>query len=392
MTHSRLLGRADHPLSVVLLLAAIVTAPLMSRADVADDEMRARSLVQELGNGSFVTRKRAMNNLVKMGLPALAALEVGAASPNREISYRCQRVLIVVRDLDLQRRLVLFLRDDEPAKYKLPGWTQFESWVGNSAESRQVFVAMQKADAPLMLEMSGKGRGLPEMTRSRLLSVQRRSREPGGLGIGITSAILFAAADERVPITQDVASRVYRLAIDTRVRGMIGGDDGAGKIMRALLVRCLRRQKNTDPYPALLVSMQYEFKEALTFGKRVLTAGQRSASARKMALLAINRFGNAEDIAKVEPLLEDKSVVSVPGRKQGTKLQVRDIALATLLTLAKLDHKTHGFPHVRLDQLQRFDVSSLEFASDGDRQAALDRWAKDKPPAGKPGPGGDARP
>ncbi|MFP6617794.1 MAG: hypothetical protein VB877_00495, partial [Pirellulaceae bacterium] len=209
MTYSRLLGRVYRPLSVVLLLAAIVTGPMVGRSDVADEQMRARSLVQELGNGSFVTRKRAMNNLVKMGLPALAALEAGATSSNREISYRCQRVLIVVRDLDLQRRLVLFLRDDDPAKYKLPGWTQFERWVGNSPESRQVFVAMQKADAPLMLEMAGKGRGLPEMTRSRLLSVQRRSRQPGELGIGITSAILFAVADERVPITQELASRVY---------------------------------------------------------------------------------------------------------------------------------------------------------------------------------------
>ncbi|MCP3693955.1 MAG: hypothetical protein GY917_17255, partial [Planctomycetaceae bacterium] len=119
-----------------------------------------------------------MNDLVKIGLPALAALEAGVDSPNREISYRCQRVLIVVRDLDLQRRLVLFLRDANPAKYKLPGWTRFERWVGNSAESRQVFVAMQKADAALMLAIAGNGRGLSELTRSRLLSVQRRSREP----------------------------------------------------------------------------------------------------------------------------------------------------------------------------------------------------------------------
>ncbi|MEO2022149.1 MAG: hypothetical protein ABGX05_10000, partial [Pirellulaceae bacterium] len=378
---------------VLLLLAAIVTGPMVGRGDVADDRMRAKSLVQELGNGSFVTRKRAMNNLVKMGLPALAALEAGATSPNREISYRCQRVLIVVRDLDLQRRLVLFLRDDDTAKYKLPGWTQFEGWVGNSPETRQVFVAMQKADAPLMLEMSGKGSGLPEMIRSRLLSVQRRGRlHPGELGIGMTSAILFAVADERVPITQELASRVYGMAIDTRVRGLLGGDDGAARTMRVLLARGLRRQQDTDPYPALMVSMQYELKEALTFAKRVLAVGKRSANARKMALLGINRFGNAEDIARVEPLLEDKSVVPLPGRKQEVKLQVRDIALATLLTLAKLDHKTHGFAHVRLDQLHRFDVSSLQFASDGDRQAALDRWAKEKPSAGKTGAAGDARP
>ncbi|MFP6621158.1 MAG: hypothetical protein VB877_17575, partial [Pirellulaceae bacterium] len=178
----------------------------------------------------------------------------------------------------------------------------------------------------------------------------------------------------------------------TRVRGLIGGDDGAARTMRVLLARGLRRQQDTDPYPALLVSMQYELKEALTFAKRVLVVGKRSANARKMALLGINRFGNAEDIARVEPLLEDKSVVPLPGRKQEVKLQVRDIALATLLTLAKLDHKTHGFPHVRLDELHRFDVSSLQFASDGDRQAALDRWAKEKPSAGKPGPAGAARP
>ena len=380
------LPRSQHRLPCLMwigvLLALWVGGPWVVRADVAEEQMRARSLVQELGNGSFVIRKRAMNDLVKIGLPALAALEAGVDSPNREISYRCQRVLIVVRDLDLQRRLVLFLRDANPAKYKLPGWSRFESWVGNSAESRQVFVAMQKADAALMLEIAGNGRGLSELTRSRLLSVQRRSREPGDLGIGVTSAILFAVADERVPITQEVASRVYGLAIDTRVRGLIGGDDGAARTMRVLLARCLRRQEKTDPYPALLVSMQYELEEALVFATRVLAAGKRSANARKMALLAINRFGNAAHAAQVQPLLEDKSILSSPGGEQRVKVQVRDIALATLLTLAKLDHKTHGFPHVRIDQLKRFDVSSLEFASDGDRQAALDKWEKIKPPAG----------
>jgi hypothetical protein len=170
------------------------------------------------------------------------------------------------------------------------------------------------------------------------------------------------------------------LAIDTRVRALIGGDDGAAKTMRVLLARCLRRQEKTDPYPALLVSMQYELEEALTFARRVLAAGKRSSNARKMALLAINRFGNAGHRAQVQPLLEDKSILPSPGGEQRVKVQVRDIALATLLTLSKLDHKTHGFPHVRIDQLRRFDVSSLEFASDGDRQAALDQWEKLKPP------------
>ena len=151
--------------------------------------------------------------------------------------------------------------------------------------------------------------------------------------------------------------------------------------MRVLLARCLRRQEKTDPYPALLVSMQYELEEALMFATRVLAAGKRSANVRKMALLAINRFGNASHSAQVQPLLEDKSILSSPGGEQRVKIQVRDIALATLLTLAKLDHKTHGFPHVRIDQLERFDVSSLEFASEGDRQAALDKWEKLKPPA-----------
>ena len=127
------------------------------------------------------------------------------------------------------------------------------------------------------------------------------------------------------------------------------------------------------------------------FATRVLAVAKRSSNARKMALLAINRFGNATHISQVESLLKDKSVLPAAGGQQRVKVQVRDIALATLLTLARLDHKTHGFPPARLDQLKRFDVSSLEFASDGDRQAALDKWEKVRPPAaakpeGAPGP------
>jgi hypothetical protein len=66
--------------------------------------------------------------------------------------------------------------------------------------------------------------------------------------------------------------------------------------------------------------------------------------------------------------------------------------LATAITLAGEDHVKCGFPHARKSELQSFDVSSLEFPSDGDRQAAISAWKKRRPSKADEDPATDGRP
>jgi len=379
--------RPQRPARYLVMLAWLLLASLSTPAEVlavddddASPEARAEEsqrLVQELGSRSFLKRKQAMNELVKIGLPALKALEDGSLSPNREISYRCDRVLLVVRELDLQRRLLAFLRDPDPDKYKLPGWRLFHPIAGEGPDSKLVFVEMQKADPELMRTVEGAGKDMAALLLQRLVAASRpRTTAVDSLAVGRTSAILFAASDPRVRVTQQMAAYVHRMVSNSGVRTVMTGNVGTADVMRKLLSRWLQRQRDTDPYVNLLVAMQFDLKESLAFGLKVLEGAKRPSTAQRMALLALNRFGDSKHVQLVERFLTDSSVVSLVSKGDGKriKIQMRDIALATLVTLRKQDHRKFGFPHIRFDSYGNFQLDSLYFASDEDRLDALSKW------------------
>ena len=213
----------------------------------------------------------------------------------------------------------------------------------------------------------------------RLAVVARPTPTPGDpLSVGRTSAILFAAGDPRVPITQVMAAYVHRMVSNPGVRAAMTSDLGTADVMRKLLSRWLRRQRDTDPYVNLLVAAQYDLKESLGFALKVLDGAKRTGTARRVALLSLSRFGDNQHLHVVEPFFTDKSVVRLANRTDGQRvsIQLRDIALATAISLAKKDHRKFGFPHIRFDSYGNFHLDSLHFATDEDRLAAHAQWKK----------------
>ena len=62
-------------------------------------------LIADLGSDEFTVRESATDELTRIGLPAFAALEAAATHPDREVRYRSQRILGLIREHDLKRRL-----------------------------------------------------------------------------------------------------------------------------------------------------------------------------------------------------------------------------------------------------------------------------------------------
>ncbi|MFW6172026.1 MAG: hypothetical protein ACODAD_16180, partial [Planctomycetota bacterium] len=79
----------------------------------------------------------------------------------------------------------------------------------------------------------------------------------------------------------------------------------------------------------------------------------------------------------VESFLDDETpyggTIAVAGKKK-VRTQMRDIALATLVELAKLDHKAFGFSRYRIHPHYVFNTSSLAFESPEKREAAIEKW------------------
>jgi hypothetical protein len=150
--------------AVLLVVAGSQTLAAEKAAPPAANAERIAELVKQLGSDEFTIRESATEALTQIGLPAFAALEAAGKNPDREIRYRSQRILGLIRQLDMQRRLEAFLAGkDEGEGYQLPGWDRFKKTYGDEPQSRTLFVEMQRADAELLRSLEEGPRSAAEM-------------------------------------------------------------------------------------------------------------------------------------------------------------------------------------------------------------------------------------
>jgi hypothetical protein len=131
--------RCQHAIATTMtLLMPLVVVVCASVARLAadtfanDSQAEVASLVAELGAPEFFRRERATEKLLKIGLPAVSLLEQGAGHHDREIRYRCRRILVLVHENDRRNRLDAFVAGSHNEDdLDLPGWSQFASRFGS---------------------------------------------------------------------------------------------------------------------------------------------------------------------------------------------------------------------------------------------------------------------
>ena len=106
---------------LMIALLACLNAAGAAADDLAVAERVAR-LIADLGSEEYTVRERATDELARIGLPAFVALEAAANHADREVRYRSQRVLGIIRRHDNERRLEAFLTGKhDTTDYALPG-------------------------------------------------------------------------------------------------------------------------------------------------------------------------------------------------------------------------------------------------------------------------------
>ena len=137
-------------------------------------------LITELGSEEFTVRESATETLTRIGLPAFTALEAAATHSDREVRYRSQRILGLIREQDLKRRLEAFLSGKEAeGDYPLPGWTRFKKTYGDEAQTRSLFVEMQRAEPDLLRALEEGPRPAADLVTQRWRKCRRRSGSAG---------------------------------------------------------------------------------------------------------------------------------------------------------------------------------------------------------------------
>ena len=111
-----ILARLDRPRCLQVLRALAKRAPaapetrlaeeLLGRASVTMTDARIAELIARLGGRDYADRKRASEALVKIGLPAVAALQKAAADDDAE---RAARAAAALAEIENQGRIAIYL-------------------------------------------------------------------------------------------------------------------------------------------------------------------------------------------------------------------------------------------------------------------------------------------
>lgn len=361
---------------------AVAVAPAADDAQVAE----AAKLVEQLGDEQFSVREQATERLMRMGLPSLKAIEQGSRHVDREIRFRCERILILVRQLEFEKKLEAFLNDKgSGSDVEFPGWDTYRKTYGDSRELRLLFVDMHRAEPDLMGALAKGKAKVVETITTRGAEIQQTMQAFGQeLPLGTVAAMLFVALAGEADTNQQAANIVYNFCHQQSFRNAITG--GKNKdVLRKMLGAWVQRGDEWVSYQGMMMALQYDMPEGLVPAERMLKNDNAQAHMRPYAIVSVAKLGNDTHVPLLEKMLQDQRVCSTwQVNNVNINTQVRDVALAALVHMTKQDFKQYGFDRIQMTQPYLFAPYSVGFDKEDKRAAAMKKWDEFKAAQKKP--------
>jgi hypothetical protein len=338
-----------------------------------------KRLIDQLGHKKFAEREAAARTLLALGLPAFGPLKEAGRHADPEVRFRSAKILAELRQRDFQRRLQAFSANLETSEeYELPGWQEYRRLVGDTRDTRDLFVKMQSDDPRLMQSLEHGPRAAAEMLDHRSLQLLQPFGDQPTLEItlGGAAAFLFLAGRAEVPPSDIGAGGVYRVCVDEEVRSALSGGPYQEPLREMLSTWIGRESSANMEYQKLLLAMQFDLKAGLAPAVQVLEQPGHPPHLRQQAMVAVAKFGDAAHIGLLERYLSDET--QYPQRQlerpKGIQTEMRDVALAALVTLTRQNFQDYGMSHVTAAPSFVFLPQSCGFDSAEARQKALEKW------------------
>lgn len=279
------------------------------RAGVQERNAEAALLVEQLGAEEFSLREQATTRLIELGVTAKKAVEAGKTHPDREIRYRCERILQIVDELDFQRRLTAFTTGRSEG-LDLPAWRRFRSLYGDDGETRSLFVEMQQAEAELMLAIENGPQGVARVADARTMQLQQSQRRAGeATSLGSIAALLFAAVSDNLNLGLQSSYMLVNFCNQASfVEGM--NDPAKSKVLRKMLCEWIKRSEGTVAQQSMFLAMRYDMKEGLIPATRILRNLGEQPFIRQTAMMTVAKLGDATHIHLLEAALADATQIS----------------------------------------------------------------------------------
>ncbi len=337
-------------------------------------------LIAQLGDAKFAARKSAADQLAKIGLPAYQALEDATHDGDREIRYRAEKLLSLIRQNDLNRRLTIFLASlDSPEDRTLPSWSRFKAAFGNSATTRSLFVEMQRAEGELLAQLHNEPRQATELLGKKTLEyasdLNRLSREKGSLPLGQIAAVLFVAGEPDVKPSSNTVALLLQFGTQPVIRELAPLTNTTDKettekvtAVRKLLGTVITRAEGVATQQAVQLAANYDLKEGLAPALKMLEAPGRIRFTIQQSMLLVVKYGDETHLPALEKLFTDNTLLSTSSSGGVRReIQVRDSALAAAVLMTKQQLKDYfSLPsNLNLQQGQGTGIQSTAYLMAG---------------------------
>ena len=374
---------------VVASLCALTAAGQSS--DTSPSSAEIHRWINELGDDSYTVRQAAAERLMAGGFVARSALGEVAEGPDPEIRAAARRLVALIDQNEFSRRLAEFAADvDGRRGITLPGWKEFGMLLGQDEAARALFVDMQREEAPLLARVFVNPNGGRDVSWddhiTRLMNWRVASQQGGFTApLGSCATMFFLGSLPDAKISDPAAGQLVQLAQLPPVgESMVANrpDNAVRRLVSAWVVHCPSRNDQVLQM-RLALMVQYQLTEALPLAKAMARHDPEFLTVfppqRVDAILAVGKLGSAKDVPALESLLEDRTEYlprPLANGPQGYQhsVQVRDVALATMLRLTGQEPITYGYLHARPHPQSVFDPTSLGMESDAKRDAAAEKW------------------
>jgi hypothetical protein len=223
-------------------------------------------------------------------------------------------------------------------------------------------------------------------------SMSLESVDPASVGV-LLLATFVVESESHPPLAIFLENVLVRTVMDPPVDDQSAGesreataaaaqDAGERRVLRELVNAWVAAPHTAALRLRLQKAQEFALPAGVVPAREALRSPFASLRERADAVMLIARCGGIEHIPDLEPLLDDTTEVNLHRRRRGTSLgrelnaegRMQDLALAALVKLTEQEPRAYQFAGLPDADLPAYSQSEFGFASDAERQQALQRW------------------
>jgi hypothetical protein len=320
----------------------------------------AQKLVRQLGSPTFAKRQAAQKALTNMGARAAAAVRAGIGDADPEIAQRCAALWPRLWQTEIARPDA-----DRLAGYTHPLWARFRKAAGSDPGSCILFAEMvadfnrfRRLEA-IEADSEKAGAAYAAELKQRADAIERGYREAEAAAQGRTGRLWPASG---IPTRSEFVTLLFLGTYPATAK-----DEGAANTHNNVFAFALRTEKTpalrrlyaawlktrTDPQPiatGLNLAVYHYIAEVGPVAAAHAANDKLAPGVRAFALLAVGRFGTADDLPVLKKAFVDSRVFHTTkytftdGKQRAIEVQVGDAAVGSALWIFGQRAADFGFP------------------------------------------------